>query len=89
LNLGMRWLGDARIAPQLQLNGRISARDSGAEADVDNSGGTSIYLSPGLSVPVGEKLHVYGFVQVPLYQRVNGLQLVPRVNVSLGARYDF
>jgi hypothetical protein len=89
LNAGLRWLGNAHFAPQLQINGRVSARDSGFEADAANSGGSSLYLSPGASMPIGEKLHLYGFVQVPVYQRVNGLQLVPRMNVSLGARYDF
>ena len=68
--------------------GRASRRDSGIAADVGNSGGTLIDLSPGVTVKVSDKLQVFGYVQLPLYQRVNGLQLAPRYTPSIGARYD-
>jgi hypothetical protein len=89
LNAGLRYLGLGRWTPQLQLNLRSARRDSGAEADVDNSGGTFAYLSPGLSVALGERWHAYGFVQLPVYERANGLQLAPRITASLGMRYRF
>jgi hypothetical protein len=30
-----------------------------------------------------------GFVQLPIYQRVNGLQLEPKYSVSVGLHYGF
>jgi hypothetical protein len=73
----------------LQLNARRRARDTGAQAEPDNSGSTSIDLSPGLTVGVGHVSTVYAYVQMPLYQKVNGIQLVPRSALALGWTSDF
>jgi hypothetical protein len=77
------------IVPQLQLNARIEARESGANADVANSGASLVYLSPGLGFRIASQVDGFAFVQLPVYQRVNGLQLEPRVLVSVGLRYRF
>jgi hypothetical protein len=76
-----RWRG---ITPQLQLNFRVTARDKGANSDRPNSGGEELYLAPGLNAKLTSKLSAFAFVQVPLYQRVNGFQLVPRVSGTIG-----
>jgi hypothetical protein len=68
----------------LQLNVAYRARDSGAEAEPENSGSTMVQLSPGVNVPVGGATHLYGFVQLPVYQYVNGIQLVPKWSVLVG-----
>ena len=44
-------------------------------AEPGDSGGRSLFLSPGVSVSVAKDVRVYGFVQVPVYQYVNGVQL--------------
>jgi hypothetical protein len=89
LNLGLRYLGFDSVVPQLQLNGRHVERDSGDNADTISTGGTLVYLSPGVVVPVGRETSVYGFVQVPIYQEVNGVQLTPRYTFSLGVHRTF
>jgi hypothetical protein len=89
LNVGVRYVNGTRFVPELQVNGRVARRDSGVEADVENSGGTLVDLSPGLTVALTDKLHAYGYVQLPLYQRVNGFQLAPHYTASVGVRYDF
>ena len=58
-----------------------------AMADVENSGATLVYLSPGVNFQIADKLHGYVFAQVPIYQRVNGLQIEPRYTVTLGVYY--
>jgi hypothetical protein len=88
LSAGVRYLTDSRVTPQLQLNMRTERRESGASADVENSGATLAYLSPGATVALTHDAQVYGFVQLPVYQRVNGLQLEPRYSVSVGLRYN-
>lgn len=40
-------------------------------------------------VNVNERFSVYGFVQVPVYQRVGGLEPVPADTASAGAKYKF
>jgi len=87
INAGVRYLSESGIVPQLQINVRHERRESGANADVDNSGATLVHLSPGIAWPIGGSLQAYAFVQVPLYQRVNGLQIEPRYSVSVGLRW--
>ncbi|UTH75016.1 hypothetical protein [Chromobacterium sp. IIBBL 290-4] len=89
LNLGVRYGGFAGWMPQLQLNARYAAHDNGAQADTVSTGGTLLYLSPGVTVPLNKQASVYGFMQVPLYQKVNGVQLAPRYTTSIGVRYAF
>ena len=81
------WL--ARVALQLQLNTSWKDRDSGDNAEPEDTGGTFVYLSPGISVAIGQKAQLYGFVQLPLYQRVNGVQLVADWSVAAGLSYRF
>ncbi|WP_267224522.1 hypothetical protein [Dyella silvae] len=89
VNLGVRYLDAGRFVPQLQLNLHSEQRESGAQADQPNSGSTVAYLSPGLGMTITRRLEAFAFVQVPVYRRVNGLQLEPRVLWSLGGQYRF
>ena len=89
LNLGVRYMGFDAITPQLQMNVRFVKHDIGAQADTISTGGTLAYLSPGATVRVSKELKFYGFVQLPIYQEVNGVQLSPRWTASIGANYAF
>ncbi len=87
LSSGSSWFADVLIqAPfdehenfkpgvRSSLNLLHRDRDSGSEAEPDNSGGRFVYASPGLSYVLLEKLQAYAFLQLPLYQLVNGVQL--------------
>ena len=86
LSSGVRWQNTSRFTPQLQLNLKAESREHGAEADTANSGGTFAYLSPGVTGSLGSRSSAYVFVQLPVYQRVNGLQLEPRWLFSAGWR---
>ncbi len=66
-----------------------SRRESGLNADVANSGATLAYLSPGVGFRLTRKLDGFAFIQVPVYQRVNGLQIQPRFFSSVGMRYRY
>src|SRR5258706_8186113 len=78
-----------RVALQVQLNTLWKDRDSGANAEPEDTGGTFVHLSPGVSVAVGEKTQLYGFVQLPIYQDVNGVQLVADWSVAAGLSHRF
>jgi len=88
-NLGLRYTASDKLVPQLQVNARVEKREQGVNADVENSGATLIYLSPGVSWNINRRLSAFAFVQVPLYQRVNGLQLEATQFASLGLHYHF
>lgn len=89
LNLGLRYFVNEQIIPQVQLNGRFVENDSGSVADQYSTGGTLLYFSPGLNVRPGGGVEIYAFLQLPLYQNLLGVQLVPNYTASLGVRYLF
>ncbi len=86
---GLRYMGFEAFIPQFQLNSRIEKIESGAQADITNSGATLLYISPGITVPINKQVQAFGFLQVPIYQRVNGYQIEPNLLFSAGLRYIF
>lgn len=72
----------------LQTNMKVHGKDEVGASDADpaNTGGTAVYLSPG--VRVGRNgTSLYGVVQIPVYQRVNGIQLVSDTNLVVGVTH--
>ncbi len=63
------------LAPVLQLLVSNRWRDSGVQADTPDSGYQRVLAAPGLELDVG-KLKLYADIEFPLYQNVNGNQLV-------------
>ncbi len=89
VNLGLRYVGLDIVIPQVQLNVRNIMRDTGANADNGSTGGTLLYLTPGMVAAVSDRITLYAFVQIPIYQYVNGVQLTPYWIPSAGVRYAF
>lgn len=84
----------ARFTPLLQLNfinRRADSRDGATEPDAltggKATGGTLVYLAPGASFRLGGGTSVYGFVQLPVYQDVNSIQLTPRYTLTVGVKH--
>lgn len=50
----------------------------------ENTGGTWIFLSPGLNVNMTDTFSAYSFIQIPIYQNVHGLQQTARFNLQIG-----
>ncbi|HUP94428.1 MAG TPA: transporter [Burkholderiales bacterium] len=75
LDVGYRYEATDRIGLMLQLNTLYRSRDAGRESEPDDTGGRFVYLSPGVSYAVAKNAQIYAFVQKPLYQHVNGVQL--------------
>lgn len=87
LSVGLRYVANPHWVPQLQVNMLHKQPDQGALADVQNTAGTVVYLSPGITLEAASRLHLFGFVQVPVYSNLYGIQLFPRYTVSVGATY--
>ncbi len=77
LSSGVRWLNSSAFTPQLQLNVRFDGREHGVNSDRDNSGGAVAFLSPGVTAGINPRVSAFAFVQLPVWQRWNGLQLQP------------
>ena len=88
VNIGVNYTGFKNIIPKLQMNVKYQNHDTGDNADPINTGGFLTYLTPGVMVNF-DKVTLYSSVQIPVYQYVNGVQLVPDYIVSLGVRYNF
>ena len=73
----------------LQLNMQSKGRDSGSEAEPEDSGGRFVHLSPGVSWKASDALRLYAFYQLPVYQYVNGVQLTSSGGFVLGVSARF
>lgn len=73
----------------IQFNASRKGRDKGAQAEPDDSGGTFVSISPGLSLTVSPSIRLYTFLQLPVYQRVNGTQLTTRWSGVAGVNFAF
>ena len=57
--------------------------------EVPNTGVTFINVTPGLVVAASENFSLYTHVQIPVYQRVNEVNLVPNFGIMAGVSYGF
>jgi len=89
LDVGYAQPFSERLSGLVQLNAVVKGRDRGSEAEPDDSGSRSLFLSPGVSYKVGEALRLYAYYQQPLYQHVNGVQLTANRAVVLGVSTRF
>jgi hypothetical protein len=91
LNAGTEYPLTTTIHLLGQINGRMTGKDEVGQTNEnrDLTGGRYLYLSPGLRLLLGDKTSIYAFVQVPVYQHVNGLQLTAKANYLAGIRKSF
>jgi hypothetical protein len=75
LDAGLRYDPNEHVGLLLQINALYRGRDSGTNAEPHDSGGNSLWLSPGVNFGITSDIRAYVFVQLPLYQYVNGVQL--------------
>ena len=68
----------------LQGNFLYVNHDRGIDAEPDDSGRTEAALVPGLAYAWSRNLSVYGQLELPIYQDVNGVQLTHDYALSLG-----
>ena len=86
---GLRYVAHMRVTPQLQINVTRHEQDRGALADTQGTAGTTVFASPGIAVQALNRVHVYGFLQLPVYRNLSGHQLFPRYIFTAGISYGF
>jgi Putative MetA-pathway of phenol degradation len=89
IDVGYRHGITDKLGALVQLNFLLKRRDSGAEAEPEDSGGRFVSISPGLSYAVSDNIQVYGFYQQPVYQHVNGVQLTANKAFVVGVSARF
>lgn len=88
-DLGVRYQLSDSVGLLLQLNALWRGHDSGAESESEDSGGTFVFVSPGVSIDVTQSVQVFALVQLPIYQYVNGVQLTADWGATAGIGYRF
>ena len=89
VDIGGRWDATEKLGLLLQMNVLYKARDHGAEAEPEDSGSRTLSLSPGFTYALTPAVQVYAFVQIPVYQHVNGVQLVADRSYAVGISAQF
>ena len=76
----------SRIGFLLQMNGKVQAFSNVGNTGEprENSGGTWIYITPGLRFQIAEAFATYGVFQLPAYQNVHGIQQTSNLNLQFG-----
>ena len=92
---GSRYAFSHDLSGLLQLSAQWNGTDSGAAAALSpvtggpSSGGRIFSFTPGLSYAVTPSTQVYGLVQLPIYQYVNGEQLTASSSFTVGVSHRF
>jgi hypothetical protein len=90
INTGGAFPLGSRVEALLQVNSRWRARDQTTEPEeAELTGGTYVYASPGVRVSADGRGALYALVQIPVYQRVNAIQLTSESNFILGVQTRF
>jgi hypothetical protein len=80
--------GGFKVSPVIQVLGSYRMRDSGPAAHYVDTGYVRVLVAPGLSVSFGH-LSIYGELAFPVYQNVNGNQVVAAVLAKGIVAYNF
>ncbi len=90
-HLGASYQALERALVLLQVNGRFQGyAEVGSTGEPrENTGGTWIFLSPGLGLQMTDELSASAYVQFPVYQDVHGIQQTARYNLFMSVSYQF
>jgi hypothetical protein len=86
---GVSYAAGQRWVFSLQVNGRHAGRDEFQGEGVPSTGSDAFALAPGVRFRTGDRLELYGYVQLPVYQDVNEAQLAPRAGFVFGFSKSF
>lgn len=89
LNAGASYRLTEKWVTSLQANLRYSPHDEFKGVEVPSTGGTWVYVTPGFKVQASPNTALYAHLQLPVYQRVNEVNLVPRYQLILGVSHAF
>lgn len=88
-DLGYRYELNTKVGLLAQINTLFVERDRGSEAEPSDTGGKYMFFSPGATIAVTPNAQLYGFVQLPVYQYVNGVQLTADYSLAAGVSVRF
>jgi hypothetical protein len=89
-SLGSSFELDSRVLLQLQLNMKYQGHGDMGTTDEYRAytGGTWMFLTPGVGSEIVSNVNLFLFLQIPLYQNVHGVQQVSSLNLQAGISYN-
>lgn len=84
-----RSIRDRNLNAYLEINTSISRRASVAGEKISDSGGTQVFLTPGLQLVLTPRFLIEAAFRIPVIQELNGTQLDFAPNANLGIRLQF
>ena len=79
----------AQVGASVQVKAHFRGRSTYLDAPVPSTGSRMLILSPGLRVTTPGGLGFYAYLQVPVYRRVNDVQLATRSSLLTGVSKGF
>ncbi len=91
LHLGSDYPLTRAVGIGLSADARVRAKDDVGLTDAEpgNTGGSWVYLSPGFRISPRGGTALYGGVQLPVYRRINGINIVSDRNFYAGLTRAF
>jgi hypothetical protein len=89
LNVGVSRPLTGRLSASVQAKVFHQQRSKFLDLGVPSTGGTLVYLTPGLRFNVAAGASIYGYVQLLPYRYVNEAQLAPRAAILTGLSKSF
>jgi len=86
INAGANYPVSQSFQALFQINARFKGKDDVGTTDAvrDDTGGSFVFLSPGARFAFSARTALYGYVQIPIYQRINGVNIASRYNLFTG-----
>jgi len=75
------------VTPLVFMRYRKTLMDKIAGSKVSGTGGTWIYLSPGLNIDLNNNLSINASGELPIYRNLNGTQLTTTYRLNLGIAF--
>ncbi len=85
---GLKWFPEFALVPMLQLRAALKASDHGSNGHSDDTGSERLLMAPGLEISY-RNWRLYSDISLPLYQFMNGNQLVSNGLFKLIVSYLF
>ncbi len=89
VDLAVSYDHHGKFTPTLEVNGIFAQQDIENDEIKKNSGGDTVYLSPGLSYHVNKNQSIYANFWKPIYQNLDGIQNDEAWRFSIGWGYGF
>lgn len=89
MDVGARYRLTDSLSALWQFNAHYKGKDRGDNAESQDTGSRMLAVSPGLGYQLTPQVQMFGFVQLPVYQDVNGVQITADWYATVGVSARF